>query len=96
VGQSAGSATYGADSYDMEQFFLRSFAQANDIAVAVAVTHIEYANALIYVYGDEARDKALEHLQLASQTTPNCAMDKLEVELANKLINDINFSTSQR
>ncbi len=92
VGSTVGGVTYGADDYDMEQFFLRSFAQANDIAI----THIEYANALIYVYGDEARDKALEHLQLASQTTPNCAMDKLEVELANKLINDMNLSTSQR
>lgn len=85
VGQSVGSATYSVDSYDMEQFFLRSFAQANDLAI----THIEYANALTYVYGEDAQAKVLEQLQLASQTTPICAMDKLEVEQVKQLIASI-------
>jgi hypothetical protein len=92
VGDSVGGATYGVNNYDMEQFFLRSFAQSNDLTI----THIEYANALTYVYGDAAQPKVREQLQLAIQTTPICAMDKLEIEYAKQTLAHLELSTAQR
>jgi hypothetical protein len=90
AGAFVGGMTYGVNSDKIEQLFAHSFTQADNLPIG----HYEYASALTYVCGDAARDKTLEHLQLANQTTPNCAMDKLEVELAKNLITHMNLSSS--
>ena len=51
VGKLVGKMTYGVSADKMEQYFARSFRQANDLPIG----HYEYANALTYVYGDDER-----------------------------------------
>jgi hypothetical protein len=92
VGQMVGGMTYDADSDRMEQFFQRSFAQANDMSI----THYEYANALSYVYGDDEYDKALAQLQLAVSIKPINAIEALEVAQAKKLLASFEQRSAQR
>ncbi|HRL93721.1 MAG TPA: hypothetical protein PK873_09160 [Pseudomonas sp.] len=92
VGSLVGGMTYGVSSDKMEQYFDRSFKQANNLPIG----HYEYANALTYVYGDDERDKALKHLKLATQIKPINAMEALEVAHAKKLLAGFEQSTAQR
>lgn len=82
VGAFVGGMTYGVSANKMELYFSRSFEQANNLPIG----HYEYANALAYVYGDDERDKALQHLKLATQIKPINAMEALEVAHARKLL----------
>ena len=61
VGKLVGKMTYGVSADKMEQYFARSFRQANDLPIG----HYEYANALTYVYGDDEREKAIAQLKQA-------------------------------
>lgn len=92
VGSLVGGMTYGVSADKMEQYFDRSFKQANNLPIG----HYEYANALTYVYGDDERSKALEHLKLATQIKPINAMEALEVEHAKKLLAGFEQTTAQR
>lgn len=92
VGSFVGGMTYGVDAEQMEQFFARSFRQANSLPIG----HYEYANALTYVYGDDEHAKALAQLQLAAAITPINAMEALEVAHAKKLLATFTKASAQR
>jgi hypothetical protein len=92
VGAFVGGMTYGVDADKMEQFFARSFKQANNLPIG----HYEYANALTYVYGDDEHDKALAQLKLAASHKPINAMEALEVAHAKKLLASFEQSSAQR
>lgn len=92
VGAFVGGMTYGVDADKMEQFFARSFKQANNLPIG----HYEYANALSYVYGDDEHDKALAQLKLAASHKPINAMEALEVAHAKKLLASFEQSSAQR
>ncbi|MBX9755785.1 MAG: hypothetical protein Q8R10_08210 [Pseudomonas sp.] len=92
VGAFVGGMTYGVDADKMEQFFARSFKQANNLPIG----HYEYANALTYVYGDDEHEKALEQLKLAASLKPINAMEALEVAHAKKLLASFEQSSAQR
>jgi hypothetical protein len=82
VGKLVGRMTYGVSPDNMEGYFQRSFKAQNDLPI----NHYEYANALIYVYGDDAQAKALEHLKKAVAIKPITAMEALEIAHAQKLL----------
>lgn len=92
AGSFVGGMTYGVSSDKMESYFNRSFKQANDLPIG----HYEYANALAYAHGDDERDKALQHLKLATQIKPINAMEALEVAHAKKLLVGLEQSSAQR
>lgn len=92
VGSFVGGITYGVGADKMEQFFARSFKQANNLPIG----HYEYANALTYVYGDDEHAKALEQLKLAAAIKPINAMEALEVAHAKKLLTSFQKSSAQR
>ncbi|MBP8184797.1 MAG: hypothetical protein KAX95_02860 [Pseudomonas sp.] len=92
VGAFVGGMTYGVDADKMEQFFARSFKQANNLPIG----HYEYANALTYVYGDDEHEKALTQLKLAASHKPINAMEALEVAHAKKLLTSFEQSSAQR
>lgn len=92
VGAFVGGMTYGVDAGKMEQFFARSFKQANNLPIG----HYEYANALTYVYGDDEHEKALAQLKLAASIKPINAMEALEVAHAKKLLTSFEQSSAQR
>jgi hypothetical protein len=92
VGAFVGGITYGVDADKMEQFFARSFKQANNLPIG----HYEYANALTYVYGDDEHAKALAQLQVAAAIKPINAMEALEVAHAKKLLSTFEQTSAQR
>ncbi|WBH97176.1 hypothetical protein PALA16_05064 [Pseudomonas aeruginosa] len=92
VGKLVGKMTYGVSADKMEQYFARSFRQANDLPIG----HYEYANALTYVYGDDEREKAIAQLKQAVAIKPINAMEALEVAHAKKLLAGFEQNTAQR
>lgn len=92
VGKLVGKMTYGVSADKMEQYFSRSFRQANDLPIG----HYEYANALTYVYGDDEREKAIAQLKQAVAIKPINAMEALEVAHAKKLLAGFEQNTAQR
>lgn len=82
VGKMVGRMTYGVSADNMEQYFSRSFKAQDNLPIG----HYEYANALMYVYGDDEQDKALAHLKRAASIKPINAMEALEVAHAKRLL----------
>jgi hypothetical protein len=82
VGKIVGRMAYGVSADNMERYFSRSF-QADD---SLPISHYEYAIGLTYVYGDDALDKALQHLKRAVAIKPINAMEALEVAQAQKML----------
>ncbi len=82
VGKLVGRITYGVSADQMEQYFSRSFQARDDLPIG----HYEYANALAYVYGDDAQEQALQHLKRAVAIQPINAIEALEVAHARQLL----------
>jgi hypothetical protein len=82
VGKMVGRMTYGVSADNMEQYFSRSFKAQDNLPIG----HYEYANALMYVYGDDEQEKALAHLKRAASIKPINAMEALEVAHAKRLL----------
>ncbi|AYC34217.1 hypothetical protein D3880_18430 [Pseudomonas cavernae] len=91
VGKLVGKMTYGVSAEQMEQYFSRSFKAADNLPIG----HYEYANALLYVYGDDEQKKALEHLRRAAAITPINAMEALEVAHAKQLLTQLEHQLAQ-
>lgn len=82
VGKLVGRMTYGVSADNMEKYFSRSFQARDDLPIG----HYEYANALRYVYGDDERAKALQHLERAVAIEPISAIEALEVARAQQML----------
>ncbi|MGY4530958.1 hypothetical protein ACVW0Y_000061 [Pseudomonas sp. TE3786] len=82
VGKLVGKMTYGVSADQMETYFARSFKQADNLPIG----HYEYANALVYVYGDDEETKVVQHLKDAVAIKPINAMEALEVAHAKELL----------
>lgn len=82
VGKLVGKMTYGVSADRIEQYFNRSFKAADDLPIG----HYEYANALVYVYGDDKQAEVIKELKRAVAIQPISAMEALEVAHARKLL----------
>jgi tetratricopeptide (TPR) repeat protein len=78
VGAMVGRLTYGA-SRDLA---LSHFETALELTPESAIARIEYANALVMMFGDGRMDQAVTLYEKAAAVTPAEAMEKLDVELA--------------
>ena len=92
AGKTLGYLTYGANSDSMEALFARTLNQTDDLAVS----HLEYANALTEVYGTSEQPKALAQLKKAAALKPLNAIEALESARAQASLSSFELSTAQR
>lgn len=78
VGAMVGKLTYGAS----KDIAVKHFDTALKLAPDSAIASIEYANALVMLFGDKKMDEAVKLYEKAAAAAPVDAMEKLDVELA--------------
>jgi tetratricopeptide (TPR) repeat protein len=84
VGAMVGKLTYGAS----KDVAVKHFETALKLAPDSAIACIEYANALVMLYGKSKMDDAVKLYEKAAAATPVDAMEKLDVELAKSELED--------
>ena len=84
MGAMVAKLTYGATRDLAAKHFETALKLAPDSAIAC----IEYANALVMLFGDKRMDDAIDLYEKAAAATPVEAMEKLDVELAKAELED--------
>jgi tetratricopeptide (TPR) repeat protein len=84
MGSMVGKLTYGA-SKDVS---LKHFDTALKLTPDSAIACIEYANALVLLFGRSRMDDAVKLYEKAAAATPVEAMERLDVELARSELED--------
>jgi len=84
VGAMVGKLTYGAS----KDIAVKHFDTALKLAPDSAIACIEYANALVMLFGDKRMAEAVQLYEKAAAATPVDAMEKLDVELAKSELED--------
>ena len=84
VGAMVGKLTYGAS----KDVAVKHFESALKLAPDSAIACIEYANALVMLFGDKRMDEAVKLYEKAAAATPVDAMERLDVELAKSELED--------
>lgn len=84
VGAMVGKLTYGAS----KDVAVKHFASALKLAPDSAIACIEYANALVMLFGQGRMDEAVKLYEKAAAATPVDAMERLDVELAKSELED--------
>jgi tetratricopeptide (TPR) repeat protein len=84
VGALIGKLTYGAS----KELAAKHFESALKIAPDSAIARIEYANALVLLFGQSRMDDAVKLYEKAAAATPADAMECLDVELAKSELED--------
>jgi tetratricopeptide (TPR) repeat protein len=78
VGKLIGGMTYGAS----ESKALEHLRRALELTPDAPIAHIEYGNGLYLLYGDNRIDEVSESYIKAAESTPQDAMEKLDIESA--------------
>jgi len=78
VGRMLGKMTYGASAVKA----LEHFERALELTPNSPIAHIEYANGLYLLFGDDRLDEVTDLYVKASELRPKDAMEKLDVEAA--------------
>jgi tetratricopeptide (TPR) repeat protein len=84
VGALIGKLTYGAN----KELAVEHFESALKLAPDSAIARIEYANALVMLFGKSRMDEAVKLYEKAAAATPVDAMERLDVELAKSELED--------
>ena len=84
VGALIGKLTYGAS----KELAVKHFESALKLAPVSAIACIEYANALVMLFGESKMDEAVKRYEKAAAATPADAMERLDVELAKSELED--------
>ena len=84
VGAMIGKLTYGAS----KDVAVKHFETALKLAPDSAIACIEYANALVMLFGQVRMDEAVKLYEKAAAATPVDAMERLDVELAKSELED--------
>ncbi len=84
VGALIGKLTYGAS----RELAVKHFESALKLAPDSAIARIEYANAMVMLFGDKRMDDAVKLYEKAAAATPAEAMEYLDVELAKAELED--------
>jgi len=78
VGALAGRLTYGADAAKS----VKHFEQAIKLNPVSAIAHMEYANGLLMLHGEDQKKKAVDLYRKAAAMKPADAMERLDIEQA--------------
>ncbi|MBK9020049.1 MAG: hypothetical protein IPL72_08625 [Sulfuritalea sp.] len=84
MGAMVARLTYGAS----KELAVKHFETALKLTPDSAIACIEYANALVMLFGDKRMDDAIDLYEKAAAATPVEAMEKLDVELAKSELED--------
>ena len=84
VGGLVGKLTYGAN----KDAAVEHYEQAIKLNPASPITHIEYANGLLMLFGDKQEDKAVKLYEKAAKMKAKDAMDVLDIAIANNELED--------
>ena len=84
VGALIGKLTYGA----RKELAVKHFESALKLAPDSAIARIEYANAMVMLFGKGRMDEAAKLYQKAAAAIPVDAMERLDVELAKAELED--------
>ncbi|TRZ99570.1 MAG: hypothetical protein D4R84_01695 [Rhodocyclaceae bacterium] len=84
VGALIGKLTYGAS----KDVAVKHFESALKLAPDSAIACIEYANALVMLFGQSRMNEAVKFYEKAAAATPGDAMERLDVELAKSELED--------
>lgn len=85
MGAMVAKLTYGAS----RELAVKHFETALKLTPDSAIACIEYANALVMMFGDKRMDEAIDLYEKAAASAPAEAMEKLDVELAkSELVED--------
>ena len=84
VGAMVGKLTYGAS----KDVAVKHFESALKLAPDSAIACIEYANALVMLFGNSKMDQAVKLYEKAAASKPADAMECLDVELAKSELED--------
>ena len=84
VGALIGKLTYGAS----KELAVKHFESALQLAPDSAIARIEYANAMVMLFGESKMDQAVKLYEKAAAATPVEAMERLDVELAKSELED--------
>ncbi|MCX7145253.1 MAG: hypothetical protein NT042_03405, partial [Sulfuritalea sp.] len=84
VGALIGKLTYGAT----KELAVKHFESALKLAPDSAIARIEYANALVMMFGEGKMDQAVKFYEKSAVATPADAMERLDVELAKSELED--------
>ena len=84
VGAMVGGLTYGAK----KEKGVEHFDKALKLAPKSPVTHIEYANGLMLLFGDKKIDEATALYEMAAAMKPRDAVENLDVEAAKEELED--------
>lgn len=85
VGKFTGRMTYGARTTTVEE----SFSEALKLAPDIPIVAYEYGNALIYMNRKRDLNKAMKHLEAATQMRPQFSMDALDTMYAYKRLQEV-------
>jgi tetratricopeptide (TPR) repeat protein len=84
MGAMVAKLTYGAT----REIAVKHFETALKLLPDSAIARIEYANALVLLFGDKRMDDAIDLYEKAAAAAPAEAMEKLDVELAKSELED--------
>ena len=84
VGAMVGKLPYGAS----KDLAVKHFESALKLAPDSAIARIEYANALVMLFGQSRMNEAVKLYEKAATATPVDAMERLDVELAKSELED--------
>lgn len=84
MGAMVAKLTYGSS----KELAVKHFEIALKLMPDSAIACIEYANAMVMMYGDGRMDDAIDLYEKAAAATPIEAMEKLDVELAKSELED--------
>ena len=84
MGAMVAKLTYGAT----REIAVKHFETALKLLPDSAIARIEYANALVLLFGDKRMDDAIDLYEKAALAAPAEAMEKLDVELAKSELED--------
>ncbi|MCE9569123.1 MAG: hypothetical protein K8R10_03795 [Rhodocyclales bacterium] len=84
MGAMVGKLTYGAS----KDLAVKHFDMARKLTPDSAIACIEYANALVMLFGQSRMNDAVKLYEKAAATTPVEAMERLDVELARSELED--------
>jgi tetratricopeptide (TPR) repeat protein len=84
VGALIGKLTYGAS----KELAVKHFESALKLVPDSAIARIEYANAMVMLFGEGKMDQAVKLYEKAAAATPVDAMERLDVELAKAELAD--------
>lgn len=79
IGAMIGGLTYGAKAAEAESHIKTALKLTPD----APITHVEYANVLLLLYGDKKEDAAANAFEKAGKLKPRDAMEALDADYAN-------------